>query len=387
MPYVTLPVSPVFRQVTIEDILDGYVDLKKFEPVRNRFTSTRTTYRKELKPEFIERYDITGMVLALKSFNDRHEELFKAPRASLYTHYEIPKREIDPRTGRPKTRPIDAPNDELKAAFYELKDIFENKCGVLYHTNAFAYIPNRCAVDAVRIHQKNSSHWFLKTDFTNFFGSTTEKFVQDQLHMIFPFSEMYKYPAGKEALEKALSLCFLRGGLPQGTPVSPMLTNLMMIPIDHRFANTLRDFYGVHFVYTRYADDILLSSKIKFNSDIMVAYFNNVLTEFHAPFSINAKKTRFGSGNGHNYNLGVCLNEHNDITVGFKQKRVMRSMMYNYIKDRASGNKWDVHEIQTMQGLLSYYHSVEPQYWDTAVKKYNDAYHIDLKEAMKADLS
>ena len=79
------------------------------------------------------------------------------------------------------------------------------------------------------------------------------------LSKIFPFSEMVKYPYGRDELQKALSLCFLNNGLPQGTPISPFITNVMMIAIDHKISKTLRDFDSRRFVYTRYADDLLIS--------------------------------------------------------------------------------------------------------------------------------
>ena len=385
MPYVTLPQSPVFQQVSLEEILSGYVDPSRFVPLRNAPSGTRTAFRRELPRNFVERYDITGMVVALRDFNSKYADLFTVERRSLYHHFEIDKKGIDPRTGRHKKRPIDAPCDELKLALYELKDILENKCGALYHTNAFAYIQKRCAVDSVRRHQANKSHWFLKTDFTNFFSNTTEEFVQHILHMVFPFSEIYKYPAGEDALNKALSLCFLNGGLPQGTPISPMLTNLVMIPIDHRLANCLRDLNGHHYVYTRYADDILISSKVHFNHTNLVSYINSVLAEFQAPFAINPDKTRYGSGNGHNFNLGVCLNEKNQITIGYKRKNEFRGMLHNYILARKNGVRWDCREVAVMDGLLSYYRSIEPNYWDDIVERYNRKYSINLRRMIRDD--
>lgn len=63
---------------------------------------------------------------------------------------------------------------------------------------------------------------------------------------------------GRELFNTAISLCFLHGGLPQGTPISPMITNIMMIPIDYKLFNSLHDEEST-FVYTRYADDMLIS--------------------------------------------------------------------------------------------------------------------------------
>lgn len=270
MPYATTRMSPVYHQMNIDDILDGALDPSLFRPSRNAPSSTKTVFRENLKQEFVNRFNIPGMIRILREFTEKYVALYEVPRADLYYHFEIPKA-----TGG--YRPIDAPNPELKIALYELKYILEQDCGALYHTNAFAYVPNRCAVDALRRHQANHSKWFLKTDFHNFFGSTTPQFVKHMMSMIFPFSEIYSSPEGERVLDKAMDLCFLRGGLPQGTPISPLLTNIMMIPIDHKLANDLRELNGVHYIYTRYADDMQISSKINFQWTAVVRYINDTL--------------------------------------------------------------------------------------------------------------
>lgn len=378
MPYVIMKQSPMYKQVSFDEILDGYVEPERFAPITNE-TATRTTYRVNLPDAFVNKFNIVGMVVALNKFNDTHAELFQANRSDLYHSFSIQKRSGG-------TRRIDAPEAELMNALRELKTIFENRFHAIYHTSAFAYIKGRCAVDAVKKHQANQSHWFLKTDFSNFFGSTTEDFVFCQLARIFPFSEVVKYPAGLSALQKALSLCFLNGGLPQGTPISPLLTNIMMIPIDHFLSNTLHDFEGQKFVYTRYADDILISSRIAFDQQKLVACINSTLEKFHAPFAIKDEKTRYGSGNGKNWNLGVMLNEKNQITIGHRRKQEFRAMLYEYIKTKQSGRAWNLHEVQVMDGLLSYYSSIEPSYWDAILTKYGEKFGCNVKRMIRADL-
>ena len=218
-------------------------------------------------------------------------------------------------------RRIDAPKEELKGALYQLKAIFEEMFGALYHTSAFAYVKNRSTLDALKRHQANESKWFGKYDLSNFFGSTTVDFIMKMFSMIFPFSEVVKYQSGKAELEKALSLCSLREVLPQGTPISPTITNIMMIPVDHKLSNTLRNFNGQSFVYTRYADDFLISSKYNFKFKDVEQLLVDTLAEFDAPFTIKSEKTRYGSSAGSNWNLGVMLNKDNKITVGYKKKR------------------------------------------------------------------
>lgn len=386
MPYVTMKLSPQFHQVSLEDILDGNLDPRIFQPTRNATSSTRTIWRERLPREFINRYNIPGMIRILREFTKKYAALYEVPRANLYHHFEIPKNKIDPKTGRYETRPIDAPNPDLKLALYDLKNILENTCGAMYHTNAFAYIQNRSAVNAVQRHQANQSKWFLKTDFHNFFGSTTPEFVKHMLQMVFPFSEIYKQSMGEEVLDRALDLCFLNGGLPQGTPISPMLTNIMMIPIDHKLANDLREFNGTHYIYTRYADDMLISSKVNFRYSDIVHYINGTLKSFGAPFLLKPQKTRYGSANGHNYNLGVILNDKNEITIGYKKKWAFKGQLYDYIQRHQRGETISLCEVQQMAGVLSYYRSIEPDFWKNIIQRYNKKCQIDLEQMITNDL-
>lgn len=386
MPYVTLKLSPAYHQCTLEDILDGNLDPRQFAPVSNSMSGTRTVYRNTLSREFVNRFNIPGMVRVLKNFTEQYAPLYEKERTSLYKHMEIPKDKYDPKTGKMETRPIDEPCPELKCAQYALRSILQNDCGALYHTNAFAYIENRCCVDALKRHQGNVSKWFLKTDFSNFFGSTTPDFVNRMFSMIFPFSEICKDPEGKQALEKALDLCFLNNGLPQGTPISPMLTNIMMIPIDYELTKGLRDVNGKHFIYTRYADDMLISCKLDFQFTAVTKFIEDTLNEFGAPFALKPQKTRYGSANGHNFNLGLILNDKNEITIGYKKKWAFKGQLYDYIQRHKREERITLSEVQQLAGVLSYYRSVEPDFWKNVIKRLNEKCETDLDKLIADDL-
>lgn len=283
-------------------------------------------------------------------------------------------------------RRIDAPKVELKCALYQLKSVFEEVFGALYHTTAFAYIKNRSTLDAVKRHQANKSRWFGKYDLSNFFGSTTVEFIMQMFSMIYPFSEVVKYPNGKDELEKALSLCVLKGVLPQGTPISPTITNIMMIPIDHKLSNTLRHFNEQRFVYTRYADDFLISSKYCFKFKDVEKLLTDTLAEFNAPFTIKSEKTRYGSSAGSNWNLGVMLNKDNKITVGYKKKRQFQAMLSSYVMDKQNGQQWDKSDIQTMEGYRNYYRMVEGDTIDKIVEHIGQKFGVDIVHLIKEDL-
>lgn len=204
--------------------------------------------------------------------------------------------------------------------------------------------------------------------------------------MIYPFSEVVKYTSGKEELEKAISLCVLKGVLPQGTPISPTLTNIMMIPIDHKLSNGLRNFEDNHFVYTRYADDFLISSKYSFSYREVEKFLVDMLKEFDAPFTINTEKTRYGSSAGSNWNLGVMLNKDNKITVGYKKKRQFQAMLASYVMDRLNGQRWDKSDVQQMEGFRNYYRMVEGETIDKIIEHIGQKFDVNIVNLIKEDL-
>lgn len=377
MVYITVMQSPIYHQMTLEEFL--FQNFQAQTILNTNVSNTRTYAYETVSEHFTSRIDTDALIRKLVCFNDQTEALRAQERSTLYETFHIPKKSGG-------LRRIDAPKPELMNALRNLKTIFEEDFHALYHTSAFAYVKNRCTVDAVKRHQKNNSKWFGKLDLHDFFGSTTLDYVIKMFSMVFPFSEIVKFPNGEAELRKALDLAFLNGGLPQGTPLSPLITNVMMIPVDYKLANAFRDFDKQRFIYTRYADDFIISSKVDFDVHRVEKLVVDMLHEFGAPFTINESKTRYGSSAGRNWNLGVMLNKDNEITVGHKKKRQFQSMLYNYITDKRKGISWPREDIQTMQGLHSYYRMVEPETIDAIVKHTNEKMETDVLRLIKDDL-
>ena len=377
MVYITVMQSPIYHQMTLEEFL--FQNFQAPTILNTNVSNTRTYAYETVSEHFTSRIDTDALIRKLVRFNEQTEALRAQERSTLYETFHIPKKSGG-------LRRIDAPKPELMNALRNLKTIFEEDFHALYHTSAFAYVKNRCTVDAVKRHQKNNSKWFGKLGLHDFFGSTTLDYVIKMFSMVFPFSEIVKFPNGEAELRKALDLAFLNGGLPQGTPLSPLITNVMMIPVDYKLANAFRDFDKQRFIYTRYADDFIISSKVDFDVHRVEKLVVDTLHEFGAPFTINESKTRYGSSAGRNWNLGVMLNKDNEITVGHKKKRQFQSMLYNYVTDKRRGISWPREDIQTMQGLHSYYHMVEPENIDAIVKHTNEKMETDVLRLIKDDL-
>ena len=372
MIYITIRQKEKEKQISWLDLIsEEEIPLSDFSSCGSAGTVTRAL--NEATPELLRRINPEEMINVLKRFNTSHENLFKADRKTLYRHFSIPKK-----TGG--LRPIDAPCDELQNALDELRIILTEKFGVLYHTSAFAYIPNRSTVQMVRKHQVNESNWFYKTDVSGFFPHTTLSFTMKMLSMIFPLSEICKVQEGYAELEKALSLGFLNGGLPQGTKLSPALTNMIAIPIDHRLFN---DLAHKRFVYTRYADDLHISCQQKFDPEKMTKYIKKVFKEFDAPWILKPEKTHYGSRKGKNFMLGVVLNANNDISTGWRNKKLFKAMTTNLIMDWKNNKYWPADDVQQYAGLLSYYKMVEKEYFDNLVDHFNNKFSVNLKQIIK----
>lgn len=377
MIYITVKQSPAYHQMSLEEFL--FQEYTASPIINPNTANTRTYVVDHVSERFRRDFDVQNLMDKLNQFNESTQELREKDRASLYDRFYIPKK-----TGG--LREINAPKPELMDALRRLKIIFEEDFHALYHTSAFAYVKQRCTVDAVKRHQQNESKWFAKLDLHDFFGSTNLNFVMDMFSKVFPFSEVICMQSGRAALRTALELAFLHGGLPQGTPISPLITNIMMIPVDFALTKEFQDHNKQKFVYTRYADDFLISSKYSFDVRDIERMVKNTLRGFRAPFTINESKTRYGSSAGSNWNLGVMLNKDNEITVGHKAKKRLQSMLYNYVRDKRNNTPWDRNDIQVMNGLISYYKMVEEANINAILKHVNGKLNTNVMNLIREDL-
>lgn len=402
--YVTYWNPPKMRQITFEEILMGVSNLNQMK-LSGDETSTRTICVKDVPRRLLNLTDVPAMIQQLKEFNMKWTELINEQDLGVhYRHFSIPKRDGG-------WRPIDAPDTTLSDALIELRDLLKSFMIADYHTAAHAYIQNRSIITAVKAHVAGHprtvvnqetgevevkafpNNWKVSLDFHGFFPSTTPDFVFGMLSTIYPFNLIMRYSEGGEQLRMALRLAFLRGGLPQGTPMSPWLTNVMMIPFDHlmsRKLSKLKMADGVtrQFTYTRYADDLHISCYLSFDPMEIQEIVIQALKFFNAPFCLNESKTRYGNRNSsENWMLGLMWNQNNEITVGWRNMKTFKAMVTNYIGAKKDGKDWDLEEVQHFNGLISYYKMVNRNATMDVIKKYNAKFHVDVEAMIHDDLT
>jgi len=153
-----------------------------------------------------------------------------------YREFAIPKRSGGKRR-------ILAPVPELKAL--QRRILRRLLARLRVHPAAMGFERGRSIVDNARAHVGQAV--VMRFDLRDFFPSTRAKRLRRYFRRI-----GWNRPAAKLLVR----LCTHEGGLPQGAPTSPRLSNLVNYRLDARLAGMAARLGGV---YTRYADDITVS--------------------------------------------------------------------------------------------------------------------------------
>lgn len=155
-----------------------------------------------------------------------------------YRRFEIPK-------GK-KVRIIYAPQVALKLIQKWLSIHFQKKW--IVSDSVYGFIPGRSHLGAAACHI--GSRWVVSLDIENFFPSVSIDRVRMSLEKL-----GYKDKYSKKAIER---LTCIGGGLAQGSPASPVISNIALSDMDEEIQSLSRE---RGWTYTRYADDIVLSGK------------------------------------------------------------------------------------------------------------------------------
>nr|WP_239091734.1 reverse transcriptase family protein [Streptomyces sp. SID14478] len=202
-----------------------------------------------------------------------------------------------------------------------LRDILNE---VQPHPNSYAYFQGRSVLDCARKHL--GAKWILKLDFHNFFESVTEvqvfkvfKGLGYQPLPAFELSrvctryagfvnhldlEKYTADGGKYRVIHAYRKPYL-GFLPQGSPTSGALANLVSRRLDERLSSIAMD---AGLVYTRYADDLALSAGEHFSRAAARSVIGQISREItKSGFVVHGQKTRIIPPGGRKLILGLLV--------------------------------------------------------------------------------
>jgi hypothetical protein len=102
----------------------------------------------------------------------------------------------------------------------------------------------------------------------------------------------------------------------------------------------------------------LITSPTSFETAPVIQNIKDVLDGFYV---INEEKTRYGSFNGRNWNLGLMYNNKFEITVGHAKKKLIKNLVHNFL------TKSECHTITNwshLMGVVGYCAYIEPEYFN-----------------------
>lgn len=135
-----------------------------------------------------------------------------------------------------------------------------------------------------------------------------------------------------EDTNRILGVCLLDGVLPQGAPTSPFLLNVGLGPVDMLIWKVIRkrfDDTGMLYNYSRYADDIVISSRSK---EIPAKHFIKIVEGVTKYFGLSIKKskTRIMTRSTGLFITGVnIVNGSEHISISRKSRDKIRAEIYN----------------------------------------------------------
>lgn len=282
--------------------------------------------------------------------------------------FTIPKRDGGKRI-------IHHPSRRLKTIQYWLiQNIFKY---ITISEHAAAYREGQSIVDNAKKHLDNSL--FIKTDLENFFPSITYKDFRPYL------ADWHKqanpaWQLNSKAENLINQVCFYKNdSLVIGYPCSPVISNIVMRDFDERLFSKLKAVGAKDTKYSRYADDIIVSSKSKSKSKELFSILSKEISSCTSPnIKINQNKTRFGSSlSGTAFVTGLKITHDRRIIVRKDYKDQLRLLL-----SLANKGKLSTADYQKTLGHLNYVRHVDPALFNKLTTK-----HFKEVESIKAFLA
>lgn len=244
----------------------------------------------------------------------------------LYKTYDLPKKS----GGK---RKIAQPNRELKAVqSWILRNILD-KLSTSPHSKGFDL--GTSILQNVQPHK--SSNYILSIDLVDFFPSISARKV---------FGIFNSVGYDKNASHILTTLCTYDGWLPQGAPTSPKLANLICAKLDSR----IHGYVGPKdIVYTRYADDITLSSKTLKKIEKIKHFIGTIISD--EDFTVNKSKTKLCGTRAQKKITGLVLSD-DSVGIGRIKMREIRSKIHHLFTNQSN-------QFSHVNGLLSFVYGVD----------------------------
>jgi retron-type reverse transcriptase len=262
-----------------------------------------------------------------------------------YTHFKIVKKSGG-------FREISAPKPQLKRLQHWILENILNKIAINDKAHGFA---NRRSIITNAIpHIKKSV--VINCDLENFFPTIGYPRVKGMFKSFGYSDEVANILAiltteakTEEILLNGKKLYIYRGKryLPQGSPASPTITNLICRKLDSRMIGVAK---SLGFVYSRYADDMTFSSNEYKNINKMMYWIRDITKK--EGFILHPKKTKIMKKGSRHEVTGIVVNE--KLSINRKELKRFRALLYQIKKSGIEGKSWNGKSKNLMASIFGY---------------------------------
>ncbi|EKE3878007.1 retron Ec67 family RNA-directed DNA polymerase/endonuclease [Escherichia coli] len=274
---------------------------------------------------------------------------------NLYSQFTIKKK-------NGSDRHISAPDPELKEIQSRLSDLLQDCLNNIRENSkednnfSHGFERNRSIITNAEKHK--SKKWVLNIDLSNFFDEFNFGRVRGY------FLKNKNFSLNTELSTLIAKIACHQDKLPQGSPCSPVITNLILVSLDRRLSNLCN---RVGCTYTRYADDITISTnKKEFPRNIIKSHNENsidlnkkFLKEIiSSGFQINLNKLRLFDRKCRQEVTGLTVNRFVNVDNKYAQKiRAMAHSLFTkggYTLTDKKTREQRAGNINELGGMLSF---------------------------------
>lgn len=230
---------------------------------------------------------------------------------------------------------------------------------------SFAYRKGAFLLDAVTPH--TSSRAFYQTDFEKFFDSITDSTIRQVVtEALTPADDLFNY------IDRIIELTTVDGKLPIGFSTSPLLSNACLKSLDDYLEQQCA---SRSWVYSRYADDIIVSAKSLSGIDGVEQVIEQSVTEsLGSGFRINQSKSRLTTVGRKIKVLGLVILPSGRVTIDRELRQKVEWQLHYFVTDRARlehiyGNKAE-EGLLRLSGYISYIYTADPLYFEKLQRKF-----------------
>lgn len=284
----------------------------------------------------------------------------KVSTLSHYIRFKMPKK-------RGGERLISAPMPRLKRVqYWILREVLDK---IEVHEAVHGFRRDRSILTNARPHV--GADVVINFDLKDFFPTISYKRVKGLFRSL-GYSEaaatilaLLSTEADLEEVELDGKTYFVALGdrhLPQGSPASPAISNIICRRLDRRLSGMAT---SLGFTYTRYADDLTFSASGENNLRSLCNLLRRTESIVaHEDFVINEEKTRIIRRKSSQLEVtGIIVNERP--TISSKVLKRFRATLYHLEQDGLQGKHWgnsqDTGIILAVQGFANFVNMVNPE--------------------------